>query len=135
VDSKLEQLQNFRDTLAAHDRSLEQSLKRTTEIALQGQIPLRTLFDSIRREYPELIPKFEVYGQIPVVKQQVAHALATIEGKIRTVERELTEYEQRNRLSSQIHNTRHLIRERIEEGDALRNNYVSLIQNGSELVR
>jgi hypothetical protein len=64
-----------------------------------------------------------VYGQIPVVKQQVAHALATIEGKIRTVERELKEYEQRNLLLSHITNTRGLIRERIEEGDALRNNY------------
>ena len=65
MDSKLEQLHNFRDILAAHDRSLEQCLKKTSELGLQGQIPLRALFDNIRREYPELIPKFEVYGRIP----------------------------------------------------------------------
>jgi hypothetical protein len=52
VDPKLEQLHNFRDILAAHDRSLEQCLKKTSELGLQGQIPLRALFDNIRREYP-----------------------------------------------------------------------------------
>jgi hypothetical protein len=134
VDSKLEELLNFRDALAAHDRSLEQSLKRTLDIGLQGQIPLRTLFDNIRREYAELIPKFEVYGQIPVVKQQVAHALAIVEGKIRTSERQLAEYAQRNRLSSHIHHTRHLIGERIREGDAVRDNSNSPPRNVSELV-
>jgi len=130
MESKLERLQNFRDALAAHDRSLEQSLQKTTDIGFQGQHPLRALFNSIRNDYPDLVPEYRLYGQIPVVKQQVAHALAMVEGQIRTVERELTAYEQRNQLSSHVHHSRHLIRERIEEGDGLRNNYESILRNG-----
>jgi hypothetical protein len=134
MDFKVEQLRNFREALAAHDRSLVQSLKKTTELGIQGQIPLRTLFERIRQEFPDLVPKFEVYGQIPVVKQQVVHAIAMLDGKIRGLESELEEYEQRNQLSSDIHHTRHLLAERIAKGDSLRINYESILRSGFSAV-
>jgi hypothetical protein len=123
-DDRLRKLKSFRDELDRQDAILREGAraKRDYEVPIPSNATIKRIFDSILADFPNSIPSFDFHGDPSAVLAQISTALSTVQRMIEAHEREAEEEAKRYELRVSVSEARALLKDRIEEGEAIADN-------------